>query len=314
MSVKVQPITPNLLRGRPVSAVGDSKYGRGQVVVVGGARRSPGAAMLAGRAALGAGAGRLTLAVADSVATAVAVALPECGIVPLAETHDQHVDGGSVVVAAKDLGAADAVLIGPGLDDADQAAALLRQLPTHVAPEAVVVLDAFALGVLRDEEAVFRAFVDRLILTPNASEAERLIGRETEIGVDEVAETAEHFGAVVSKLVKLAGSTVGRVGSAAIVIGISVISGSMLLAAATTTDPQLPAKLGPVETAPGAGSCSAQCRSPVPAGSAVSRSCSRGCSDASSVTEPSQGSSHSRCAVRRSRLRNSSSTPCGCAQ
>ena len=54
--------------------------------------------------------------------------------------------------------------------------------------------------------------------------------------------------AIWAELVKLAGSTVGRVGSVAIVIGISVLSGSMLLAAATTTDPQLLAKLGPVAT------------------------------------------------------------------
>lgn len=54
--------------------------------------------------------------------------------------------------------------------------------------------------------------------------------------------------AIWAEVVKLAGSTVGRVGSAAIVIGISLISGSMLLAAATTTDPQLLAKLGPVAT------------------------------------------------------------------
>jgi len=52
--------------------------------------------------------------------------------------------------------------------------------------------------------------------------------------------------AIWAEFVKLAGSTVGRVGSAAIVVGISVISASMLLAAATTTDPQLLAKLGPV--------------------------------------------------------------------
>lgn len=52
--------------------------------------------------------------------------------------------------------------------------------------------------------------------------------------------------AIWAELVKLAGSTVGRVGSVAIVVGISVISGSMLLAAATATDPQLLAKLGPV--------------------------------------------------------------------
>ncbi|MEO5919835.1 MAG: ABC transporter permease [Pseudolysinimonas sp.] len=54
--------------------------------------------------------------------------------------------------------------------------------------------------------------------------------------------------AIWAEVVKLAGSTVGRVGSAAIVIGISVISGSMLLAAATTHNPQLLAKLGPVAT------------------------------------------------------------------
>lgn len=52
--------------------------------------------------------------------------------------------------------------------------------------------------------------------------------------------------AIWAETVKLAGSTVGRVGSVAIVIGISVLSGSMLLAAATTTDPQVLAKLGPV--------------------------------------------------------------------
>jgi len=52
--------------------------------------------------------------------------------------------------------------------------------------------------------------------------------------------------AIWAEVVKLAFSTVGRVGSAAIVIGIFVLSGSLLLAAATTHDPQLLAKLGPV--------------------------------------------------------------------
>lgn len=54
--------------------------------------------------------------------------------------------------------------------------------------------------------------------------------------------------AIWAELVKVAGSTVGRVGSVAIVVGISVISGSLLLAAATAHDPQLLAKLGPVAT------------------------------------------------------------------
>lgn len=54
--------------------------------------------------------------------------------------------------------------------------------------------------------------------------------------------------AIWAEAVKLAGSTVGRVASVAIVVGISVLSASMLLTAATTTDPQLLAKLGPVAT------------------------------------------------------------------
>ena len=79
-------VTPALLRDWPLPAVGSSKYGRGQVLVVGGARGTPGAAMLAALASLRAGAGRLTLGVADSVAVAVAVALPESGVLGLPET------------------------------------------------------------------------------------------------------------------------------------------------------------------------------------------------------------------------------------
>jgi ABC-2 type transport system permease protein len=51
--------------------------------------------------------------------------------------------------------------------------------------------------------------------------------------------------ALWAEAVKLAGSTVGRVGSLAIVVGISVLSGTMLVAA-SSNDPQLLAKLGPV--------------------------------------------------------------------
>jgi ABC-2 type transport system permease protein len=51
--------------------------------------------------------------------------------------------------------------------------------------------------------------------------------------------------AIWAEAVKLLGSTVGRVGSVTIVVGISVLSGTMLVAA-STDDPQLLAKLGPV--------------------------------------------------------------------
>ena len=55
-----EQITPSLLRDWPLPSAGADKYSRGAVLVIGGARRTPGAALLAGTAALRAGAGRLT--------------------------------------------------------------------------------------------------------------------------------------------------------------------------------------------------------------------------------------------------------------
>jgi ADP-dependent NAD(P)H-hydrate dehydratase len=190
-------ITPDLLRDWALPEPGTSKYGRGQLIVVGGALRSPGAAMLAGIAALRVGAGRLTLAVAGSVASHVAVAVPECGIVPLAETVDGHVFGSGLREAADDLTAADTVLLGPGLDDAEETETMLRLLPGLISDDSVVVLDAFALGVAGDVEEL-GTLSGRLVMTPNTSEAERLLGEEP--GEDDTATAlaiAERYGAVV---------------------------------------------------------------------------------------------------------------------
>ena len=120
-------VTPAALRAWALPAATGSKYGRGQVVVVGGALRSPGAAMISGLAALRVGAGRLTLAVGASVATQVAVAVPESGVVPLEETDAGHVRGAGIRAAEDDIASADAVLVGPGLDDADEAERIDRK-------------------------------------------------------------------------------------------------------------------------------------------------------------------------------------------
>jgi ADP-dependent NAD(P)H-hydrate dehydratase len=193
-------VTPALLRGWPLPATGSSKYGRGQVLVVGGARATPGAAMLAALASLRAGAGRLSLAVADSVAVAVAVAIPESGVVGLPETASGSVRGDGAERIADDVASSDAVLVGPGLDDPEQTAALLRGLVPHVADDARVVLDAFALGVLPGLDDVVEALAGRLVLTPNTGEAERLLDREIDDDAlpDAVAEIARRYRAVVT--------------------------------------------------------------------------------------------------------------------
>src|SRR4051794_41915515 len=72
-------VTPTLLRSWPLPSPSGSKYGRGQVLIVGGAARTPGAVQLAGLAALRVGAGHLTMAGASAAAVAVAGAPPEGG-------------------------------------------------------------------------------------------------------------------------------------------------------------------------------------------------------------------------------------------
>ncbi|KQR46295.1 carbohydrate kinase [Frigoribacterium sp. Leaf164] len=191
-------VNPDLLRGWELPSAGAGKYSRGQVVVVGGAARTPGAAMLGAWAALRVGAGRLTLAVAGSVAPHVAVALPEAGVVPLGETDGGHVVGSSLAQASSDLEGADAVLAGSGLDDADEAEALVRLLPDLVGDDAVVVLDAFALGVLPRCGDAVDPLRGRLVLTPNPSEAGRLLERDVDDLPSDLLEIARRWGAVVA--------------------------------------------------------------------------------------------------------------------
>ncbi|WP_378147342.1 NAD(P)H-hydrate dehydratase [Cnuibacter sp. UC19_7] len=194
-----QVVTPDLLRAWPLPEAGDSKYGRGQVVVVGGARRSPGAAALAAEAALRVGAGRLTVATAASVAPQLSIALPECGVAFLLETDDGHIVGGDLGPAVPDLESADCVLVGPGLDDADQAAATVLSVIRAVSDEAIVVVDAFGLGALPGLVDEVQEVRGRLILTPNRQEAGILLGRDP--GDDEAAdvlEIADRYGAAVT--------------------------------------------------------------------------------------------------------------------
>ncbi|PZQ87639.1 MAG: NAD(P)H-hydrate dehydratase [Leifsonia xyli] len=191
----VTEVTPELLRDWGLPDGGESKYSRGQVLVVGGDARSPGAARLAGEAALRVGAGRLTVAIAASVAPQFAVALPECGVVPLAERRG-HIDGAAAASAiADDLDAADAVLVGPGLDDIDETAALLGAYPDA---DAVAVLDAYALGALARDPALRRGLPERLILTPNLDEAELLLGGELDELAVACATIARRLDAVVA--------------------------------------------------------------------------------------------------------------------
>jgi hydroxyethylthiazole kinase-like uncharacterized protein yjeF len=187
-------VTKRLLEDWPLPEPdGDGKASRGDVWVLGGARETPGAVMLAGLAALRVGAGRLTLAVAESVAAIVAAAVAEAGVVGLVESRDGDVLGDTVDRLAGRLKGCDALLVGPGLGDPVQTAELVRRLPEVVDPTTNVVLDAYALGVLNNlPEEVYEHWAGRLVLTPNVAELQLLLDRSA----DRLTRPASLIGAV----------------------------------------------------------------------------------------------------------------------
>ncbi len=169
------------------------------MLVVGGSRTTPGAVLLAGTAALRAGAGRLQLATTDDNAQALSIAVPEAKVVGLPSTADGAVDGDVPDHLLELAGDADVVAIGPGLDDEEQTATLLHRVIGAMAGDARLVIDAYALGALGEHPDLLGEHASRTVLTPNVGEAGRLLGREPGDDLDaEAAAVAERFGAVVS--------------------------------------------------------------------------------------------------------------------
>jgi hydroxyethylthiazole kinase-like uncharacterized protein yjeF len=194
-----QLVTPELLRGWPLPDPQSSKQARGQVLVIGGAGRTPGAVALAGLAALRVGAGKVQLAVGASVAPALAATFPEAGVIGLAETATGTILGAAAAETCADaVGSADAVLIGPGLDDADEATALLEGLLPHVGDDVALALDAYALGVLPGFRDALTGRSVPAVLTPNGEELGRLLDRDAAAEPDDVAEAAERYSSCIT--------------------------------------------------------------------------------------------------------------------
>lgn len=195
-------VTPELLRGWRLPDPQSSKDSRGRAVVIGGAATTPGGVALAGLAALRAGAGKLQLALAGSVAAAVAATFPEAGVLALPEQEGGSIVGAAAAERCSDTAASsDAVLIGPGLDDADEATDLLTGLLSQVDGAAGLVLDAYALGALSNSAEVAQLLSGRdtpAVLTPNSRELALLLGSDDEPDADDVVRAAEKYSCCVT--------------------------------------------------------------------------------------------------------------------
>jgi hydroxyethylthiazole kinase-like uncharacterized protein yjeF len=175
------------------------KEERGRLLVVGGSRELPGAALLAGVAALRAGAGKLQIATAASIACQIGVAVPESRVIGLAETEEGCIAESEVDRLLEWAGAAQAVLLGCGLQHGAPLESLLDRL-LGSGLEVPLILDAAVLGSLSERAGALKRWSGPSILLPHVGEMARLLGCDRkEVSSDPLSaarRAAETYGTV----------------------------------------------------------------------------------------------------------------------
>ena len=144
------------------------KYGRGHAVVVSGPAHATGAARLAARGALRAGAGLVSVASPRDAVAVNTAALTAIMVKPFAST-----EGLAKLLEDERL---NAVCIGPGCGVGRATRGLVE---TVLASRAAAVLDADALTSFADgQSALFMSLRERAVLTPHSGEFERIFPGE----------------------------------------------------------------------------------------------------------------------------------------
>lgn len=164
-------ISDALLRKWPLPRVHPTlgKDGRGDVLVIGGSRQIPGAPMLAGLGALRAGAGRLQIALAQSVCGLVAVNIPEARVIGLSEAKTGELARGCHRALVQEVERANGIVIGPGMVDEGAAIDVIRHC-VRVRPQSSLVVDAAALRMFAPRRPLAGRALPEIIATPHAGE------------------------------------------------------------------------------------------------------------------------------------------------
>ena len=197
---RARKLTRATLRAHPLpdACRTEGKEDRGSVLVVGGSSEVPGAVLLAGVAALRAGAGKLQLATAADAAPSLAIAVPEALVTGLPTDRAGRIRASSPALAAC-ARSADALLLGPGMTASRATQRVATALLVHAVHH--VVLDAGALQLPIVASFSERTGAEPAILTPHHGEMASLIDAdraEVERAARELArEYAQRWGVVL---------------------------------------------------------------------------------------------------------------------
>jgi ADP-dependent NAD(P)H-hydrate dehydratase len=173
---RIEALDRDLLRLMPLPGHPEDgdKEDRGRLLVIAGSRELAGAALLAATAGLRAGAGKLQVATAASIAPGLGTILPEARVVAWEETAEGCLAPSAVEALLEWAGRAQAVVIGCGLQHGPGLDEMLDALLASRA-KTPLVLDAAVLGSLAPRAAAVRAWRGGTILLPHAREMARLL-------------------------------------------------------------------------------------------------------------------------------------------
>jgi ADP-dependent NAD(P)H-hydrate dehydratase / NAD(P)H-hydrate epimerase len=148
----------------------------GHVLLVGGSRAKPGAVLMAGTAALRAGAGLVTVATAASATGTLVGRTPELMTEPVKEAQDGSINAASF--RKEWLEHKTVVAVGPGLGTSPGNQGLSHRIVKEAAVP--VVVDADGLTALAALEGEWETRSPLLVLTPHPGEMARLTGLTVE--------------------------------------------------------------------------------------------------------------------------------------
>lgn len=166
-------VADNLPERRPDAHKGDA----GHLLLIAGAPGMSGAALMTAMSALRSGAGRVTLAVPESIYPLVESKYPEIMTLSLPATESGSVDASAfdfIVERSEDMSA---LVVGPGLMTNPRTIELVHLLIQHI--DGPIVLDADGLNALAQDLTILDGRLTQLILTPHPGEMARLLGIST---------------------------------------------------------------------------------------------------------------------------------------
>ncbi len=148
----------------------------GHVLVIAGSRGKTGAALMAAKACLRAGAGLVTIGAPESLIDVFQSRVTEEMVLPLSDKG-----GGILSSKASEKimdflhDKADVLAIGPGLSLTDDIKALLKSVV--LGSTVPMVIDADAINALQGQQKIFQSAKAPVVLTPHAGEMARLLSK-----------------------------------------------------------------------------------------------------------------------------------------